>query len=67
MKYIVSDIALNYDPGDEVVGTVEADSPEEAIIAALKAISPTYVADMVRLDPHGFEKHIVSDYTAVPA
>ncbi len=67
MKYIVSDTALQYDPGEEVVGTVEADSPEEAIIAALTAISPGMavdMADMVRNYPEDFAKYVLPDYTA---
>lgn len=68
MLYNVSDIALDYEPGEEVIATaVEADSPEEAIVAALQAISPTYVADMIRSDPDGVAKYILPDYVASPA
>ena len=66
MLYTVSDIALDYEPGEEIVGTVEADSPEEAIVAALKAISPTYLADMIRSDPDGVAKYILPDFVAEP-
>jgi hypothetical protein len=67
MLYTVSDIALDYESGEEVVGTVEADTPEEAILAALTAISPTYLADMIRSDPDGVAKYILPDYVASPA
>ena len=69
MKYNVIDIdpAMDYLPGEEVIGTVEAETPEEAILAALKAISPIYLADMIRSDSDGVAKHILSDYVASPA
>jgi hypothetical protein len=67
MLYTVKDIALDYDhPGDEIVGTVEADTPEAAILAAIKAISPTYIADTIRLDPDGVAKYILPDFVAEP-
>ena len=63
MLYKVSDIELDYpQPGDEVIGTVEAASPEEAIIAALKAISPsmqTFVSDAVHNYREDFETHVL--------
>ena len=49
MLYTVKDIALDYDRGEEIIGTVEAETPEAAILAAITAISsPRYVAYMIR-------------------
>jgi len=69
MRYIVKDIELDYPPGDEVIGTVEATSPEEAIIAALKAISPSmqaFVAEAVRNYPDGMAEHVLPAFVAEP-
>jgi len=69
MLYKVSDIELDYPPGEEVIGTVEAASPEEAIIAALKAISPSMaadMADMVRNYPDGMAEHVLPAFVAEP-
>ena len=69
MFYTVSDIDLDYAPGDEIIGTVEADSPEAAILAALKAISPSMAVDMAdaaRNQPDDFEKFVLSAFKAEP-
>ena len=47
--YTVSDIALDYAPGEEIIGTVEADSPEAAILAALKVLADAARARRKRL------------------
>ena len=69
MLYTVSDVALDYEPGDEIIGTVEAESPEAAILAALKAISPSMavdMADMLRSDPDGVAKYVLPAFVAEP-
>ena len=69
MRYIVKDISMDWEPGDEVIGTVEADSPEEAILAALKAISPSMAVDMAdaaRNYPDDFEKYVLPAFAAEP-
>jgi hypothetical protein len=69
MRYIVKDISMDWEPGDEVIGTVEATSPEDAIIAALKAISPSMavdMADMVRNHHEGFAKYVLPAFKAEP-
>jgi hypothetical protein len=69
MLYKVSDIALDYAPGEEIIGTVEADSPEAAILAALKAISPSMavnMADAARNQPDDFEKYVLPAFKAEP-
>jgi hypothetical protein len=69
MLYTVSDVALDYEPGDEIIGTVEAESPEAAILAALKAISPSMAVDMadaVRNYPQDFAKYVLPAFKAEP-
>ena len=69
MRYIVKDISMDWEPGDEVIGTVEADSPEEAILAALKAISPSMAVDMAdaaRNYPDDFAKYVLPAFVAEP-
>ena len=63
MLYKVSDISEQYEPGEEVVGIVEADTPRNAILKALKGISPS-VNDMFNLDPDGFIRHVLPEYEA---
>ena len=66
MFWKVSDIALDYEkPGDEIIADrIEADNPRAAIIAALTAISPGYIPDLLRSYPDGVEKFILPDYDA---
>jgi hypothetical protein len=69
MLYKVSDIALDYAPDEEIIGTVEADSPEAAILAALKAISPSMavgMADAARNYPEDFAKYVLPAFKAEP-
>jgi hypothetical protein len=69
MLYTVSDIALDYEPGEEIIGTVEADNPEAAILAALKAISPSMAVDMAdaaRNQPDDFAKYVLAAFKAEP-
>ena len=52
MIYKVSDVSIEYEkPGDEIIADrIEADTADAAIIAALKAISPSmevFVAEPV--------------------
>jgi hypothetical protein len=69
MKYTVIDTqpGMNYDPGDEVLGTVEASSPKEAKLHALKAVG---LADLVSLAityPADFEEYVLKYLDAVPS
>jgi len=68
MFYKVSDVALDYErPGDEIVADrIEADNPRAAIIAALTAISSSYIADLLRSYPDGVEQYILPDFDAEP-
>ena len=69
MRYIVKDISMDWEPGDDLIGTVEADSPEEAILAALKAISPSMAVDMAdaaRNQPDDFAKYVLAAFVAEP-
>jgi hypothetical protein len=67
MKYTVIDTqpGMNYDPGEEVLGVVEADSPQAAKLNALKAMG---LADLVSLavnQPADFEKYVLKYLDAV--
>jgi hypothetical protein len=65
MEYHVIDIdpAMHYDPGEEVIGTVEAASPDEAIAKVLHTIG----VDVLKAhDPDGYTKHILDNVKAVP-
>jgi len=66
MKYIVSDIGIDYLPGEEVIGIVEADNKHQAIVTALKGISwlGQDIDHMIRTDEVAFNKYIASDYQA---
>ena len=68
MIYVVSDVTtgMDYAPGEEVIDTVEAATPEEAVMAALMGVSQGF-GDMVRMDPAGFREHGLTCYEAVPA
>ena len=70
MIYTVTDITpgMDYAPGEDLIGTVEADSPDDAKIKALKAIPGMAVpiSDMARNDPAGFVEHVLSMLQATP-
>ena len=69
MFYKVSDIG-EYEPGDEIIADrIEATAPDAAIIAALKAISPSMAVDMadaVRNQPDDFAKYVLAAFKAEP-
>jgi len=68
MIYIVSDTSIDYAPGDEIIGTVEADNADDAIIEAIKNISPdmkVFVTEGLSLNPDGFAKYVLADLKAV--
>jgi len=70
MNYIVSDTSMGPTAADAVIGTVEANSPSAAKIAALRAISSsmdTFVSEMLFNDAVGFATHVMADLEAVPA
>ena len=64
MKYNVIDImpGMNYAPGDEVLGAVEASSADEAIAKVMRSIG---VDSLKAWDPAGYEKHILAHVEAV--
>lgn len=65
MEYNVIDIdpTMDYAAGEEVLGTVEAASADEAIAKGLKAIG----VDVLKgYDPNGYAEHILKYTEAVP-
>jgi len=68
MFFKVSDVSVDYEPGEEVVtDRIEADTAEDAIVAALSAISPSmevFVAEGLRNNPHEFTEHVLSAFKA---
>ena len=69
MEYIVKDISMQYAPGEEIIGTIDASNPDEAIYLALKAISPSmsaYIGDLYRNNLEDFKKYILNDFEAIP-
>jgi len=64
MKYSVIDIdpAMDYAPGDEVLGAVEASSADEAIAKVMRSIG---VDSLKAWDPAGYAKHILAHVKAV--
>jgi hypothetical protein len=64
MKYDVIDImpGMNYAPGDEVLGAIEASSADEAIAKVMRSIG---VDSLKAWDPAGYEKHILAYVKAV--
>ena len=69
MEYIVKDISMQYEHGEEIIGTVLADNPDEAIYLALKAISPSMsasIGDLYFNNPADFKKYILHNFEAIP-
>ena len=69
MEYIVKDISMQYAPGEEIIGTIDASNPDEAIYLALKAISPSmsaYIGDLYSNNREDFKKYILNDFEAIP-
>jgi len=64
MKYDVIDImpGMNYAPGDEVLGAVEASSGDEAIAMVMRSIG---VDSLKAWDEAGYAKHILAHVKAV--
>ena len=64
MKYNVIDImpSMDYAPGDEVLGAVEASSADEAIAKVMRSIG---VDSLKAWDPAGYEEHILAHVEAV--
>ena len=65
MKYNVIDIdpAMTYDPGDEVIAVVEADSADKAIAAVMHIVG----ADVMKnFDPDGYAEHVLPMVAAIP-
>ena len=62
--YSVIDIdpAMNYEPGEEVLGTVEATTQSEAIHEVLKTLGILYVR---AFDPKGFDAEVLPYLKAV--
>ncbi len=59
---IDNDPDMNYDPGEEVIGTTQAESPKQAIDQVMNQYQP--VQDLKALDPEGFSKHVLSTISA---
>ena len=66
MKYNVIDTmpGMDYAPGDEVLGAVEASSADEAIAMVMRSIG---VDSLRAWDEAGYEKHILAHVKAVEA
>ena len=65
MKYKVIDIdpGMSYDPGENVIAVVEAESAAEAIAKAMGIVG----ADVMKnFDPAGYAKYITGFVDAVP-
>ena len=65
-QYNVIDIdpGMDYDPGENVIGTVDAASADEAIAKVMKAVG---VDVLKAYDPSGYAKHVLVNVEAVPA
>ena len=59
---IDNDPYMNYDPGEEVIGTTQAESPKQAIDQVMNQYQP--VQDLKALDPEGFSKYVLSTISA---
>ena len=69
MYYTVSDIGVEYETGEEIIGTVEAENETDAIIKALKNISPAmevFITDAINQNVEDFNKYIMADLKASP-
>ena len=66
MKYKVIDIdpGMSYDPGENVIAVVEAESAAEAIAKAMKIVG---VDVMKNFDPAGYAEHVTGFVDAIPA
>ena len=66
MKYTVIEIdpGMTYDPGENVIAVVEAESAAAAIAKAMNIVG---VDVMKNFDPAGYAKHITGFVDAVPA
>jgi len=65
MIYLVidTDDAMNYLPGDEVIATVDATCPSEAIDKAMSAIG---VAELKSYDVDQYQLYVLRHIDAVP-
>ena len=59
---IDNDPYMNYDPGEEVIGTTQAESPKQAIDQVMNKFQP--VQDLKAFDPEGFSKYVLSTISA---
>lgn len=59
---IDNDPYMNYDPGEEVIGTTQAESPKQAIDQVMNQYQP--VQDLKAFDPEGFSKYLLSTISA---
>ena len=67
MKYDVidTDPQMQYDPGEEVMAVIEADSATQAIAAVMAQIG--FTAAVIATDPNGYAEHVLAHVEAVPA
>ena len=64
--YAVKDITpgMNYEAGEEVIGTIQADTADAAIMAVLRRDVPN-INDLYVSNPGDFEKYVLKDIVAV--
>jgi hypothetical protein len=69
MQYTVIDTqpGMNYDPGEEVLGVVEADSPQAAKLNALKAAGLAALVSLAVNQPDALEEYVLKYLDAVPS
>ena len=64
--YAVKDIApgMNYEAGEEVIGTIQADNADAAIMAVLRRDVPN-INDLYVSNPSDFERYVLQHIVAV--
>ena len=67
MLYNVIDIdpGMDYDPGEEIIAVVEAESAAQALAAVMAQVG--FTAAVIATDPDGYAKHVLPNVEAVPA
>jgi len=66
MKYNVIDIqdGMDYAPGDEVIGVVDAEDADAAIAAVMAQIG--FTSAVIASDPEGYAEHVLPMVAAIP-
>ena len=67
MIYNVIDIGpgMDYDPGEEVIAVIEADSAAAAVAAVMAQVG--FTSAVIATDPDGYAEHVLAHVEAVPA